>query len=272
MLSLARRLAQEVRHNPALGFLNPMWTMLRRPYLKFMTVAGQRRGIAVAIAGVTMRLHPEFCTQNWESIEVESYAAFSNAVSPGNVVFDVGAHIGTYTIIAAKGVGPGGRVIAYEPHDYTRMHLERHLHWNNVKSQTVVCDVCCGAEDGCAELYFLSGRAEGCTGVVPIEGFQKRAVRVVKLDSEVVRLGVAPDILKIDVEGAELDVLRGAEETLRRARPVIVLSMHPRALMSRSESSDQILDWLRQHGYAPEVIATDYEIHAVALPVHRQCK
>jgi FkbM family methyltransferase len=211
-----------------------------------------------------MRLHPAFCTQNWETVELESYRAFANAVKPGAVIFDIGAHIGTYTLLALAKAGHTGRVVAYEPHDYTREHLLRHLEWNAAATRTIVRDVCCGASDGFAELYFVPGQAEGMTGLLPVKGFEKRLAEVVTLDSEIEKLAIAPDLIKIDVEGTEWDVLKGAEQTLKQRWPVVFLSLHPRALATRNETPDQVLDWLRDLGYSEEVIAVDHEVHVVA--------
>lgn len=264
MLSLLRRCAQSVRHNQALSFLDPAWPILRKPYLTVMTTFGRRHGIAIEIAGCTMRLHPAFCTQNWETVEAESYSAFAAAVRPGAVVFDIGAHIGTYSIIAFKKSGNQGRVVAYEPHDYTRGHLIQHLAWNGVRSEVVVRDVCCGAKVGTADFFCKPGEAEGMNGLVPVSGFVRRTVSITTLDSEVCSLSLAPDIFKIDVEGAEWDVLKGAEQALRQYHPVLFLSLHPTALAKRDESPEIILDWLQQRGYEHEVIARDHEIHVIA--------
>jgi hypothetical protein len=84
------------------------------------------------------------------------------------------------------------------------------------------------------------------------------------LDKEIADLAFVPDIIKIDVEGAEWDVLKGAEKTLERNHPILFLSLHPRALAIRGESPDMVLDWLKQRGYSHEVIAQDHEIHVVA--------
>jgi len=270
MLSLARRIAQGIRHNQALRFLDPIWPTLREPYLKLMTILGGGRGISVEIAGCRMRLHPAFCTQNWETVEAESYRAFAAEIRPGSTVFDIGAHIGTYTIIALQLAGPEGRVVAYEPHDYTREHLLRHLQWNASDTRTTVRDLCCGADDGSADFYFIPGQTEGMNGLVPVQGFSKRTASVVPLDKEVTDLGIVPDILKIDVEGAEWDVLKGAEQTLIRKHPILFLSLHPPALAKRGEAPDDVLEWLNRRGFGHEVIAEDHEIHVLARHINRK--
>lgn len=267
MVSLIRRVAQRIRHDPRLSFLDPIWSMLRKPYVTFMRVFGRRRGIAVEIAGSKMRLHPDFCSGNWENIEVESYRAFAANVQTGSVVFDVGAHIGTYTIIAVQNAGTRGRVIAYEPNASAREYLIMHLLWNNSMAQTTVRDICCGAETGTSDFFHKPGQAEGTSGLIPVEGFSRSAALISTLDQEVTSLGLVPNVIKIDVEGTEWDVLKGAEDILRRHRPVLFLSLHPGALATRNESADEVMDWLEQRGYVYEVIAVDHEVHVLARSV-----
>lgn len=262
-----RRVAQSVRHHPRLEFLHPVWSLLRKPYLATLNLLAGRSGIEVRIAGCALRLHPEFATQNWETVEAASYRAFVDAVRPGMVVYDVGAHVGTYSILALQRSAPAGRVVAYEPFAYTRRFLERHLHWNAGAERALVRDACCGAAAGTAEFFFAPGQAEGMNGLVPVAGFSKMTVPVVTLDAEVAELGLVPDLIKIDVEGAEWDVLRGAERTLAAHRPTLFLSVHPDALSRQGLAAADIEAWLAQRGYAWRVLARDHEVHVVASPV-----
>ena len=264
MISLIRRLAQSIRHHEAVQFLEPLWLALRKPYLGIMNVLGRRHGFTVTIAGCRIRLHPAFCTQNWETVEASAYSAFASAVMPGMVIMDVGAHIGTYTIIALIKSGPKGRVVAYEPHGYTWQYLLRHLEWNDVANRAVVRNVCCGRSGGLEDFYYVSDQAEGMNGLVPVVGFRKTRAVVVSIDDEVASLRLTPDIIKIDVEGAEWDVLKGAEQLLIRKCPLLFLSLHPDALVKRKESPEQVLAWLEQRGFTCKVIAKDHEVHVLA--------
>src|ERR1051325_3980070 len=266
MLSSIRRLAQSCRHNRWLSFLGPIWPVVRKPYLGIMNTFGKRNGIAVEIGGYEMRLHPSFCTLSWETIEVKSFRAFVDALCPGDVVFDVGAAIGAYTLLALKKTGSSGRVVAYEPLDFARQHLASHLRWNGGETRTTIRDVCCGASSGTADFYYVPGEAEGMSGLVPVEGFHKREVKVVTLDEEIINLGIVPNLLKIDVEGAELDVLKGAEKLLKEKHPILLVSLHPRALAKRGESPDAVIHWLNGRGFKHEIVAADHEIHVLARP------
>ena len=229
-----------------------------------MTAFGKSHGITVEIAGCNIRLHPAFCTQNWEMIEAESYRAFAAAVRPGLVVFDIGAHIGTYTIIALKKLGPYGRVVAFEPDDLARRYLMQHLEWNDGTERTTVRGICCGSSVGIESFYYAPNQADGMNSLLPVEGFEKKEIRVTTVDAEVTKSGLAPSIIKIDVEGAEWEVLKGAELTLRQYHPSIFLSLHPAALKKIHTMPDMVLGWLGEREYHCKVIAIDHEIHVLA--------
>jgi FkbM family methyltransferase len=229
-----------------------------------MALVAGNSGIEVRIARRPVRLHPMFTTQAWEDIEPEAYNAFANSLSPGSKVVDIGAHIGTYSLLALNIIGENGRIVAYEPNDLTREHLLRHLSWADQFGVTTVRSVCCGAENGETSFYFAPGKVEGMNGMVPVAGFKRKMLQVAKLDDELTLLNVVPDIIKIDVEGAEWDVLKGATNTLKCTKPILFLSLHPEALVSKGESVDEILEWLTSFGYKHEVVSRDHEIHVLA--------
>ena len=263
-LSSLRKAAQTIRHAPVLRSATPLWSALRRPYLWILNRLGSRLGIAVAIGGIEVRIHPDFATQGWESVEVESYRAFAAMLRAGDVVYDVGAHIGTYTLVALQRIGPDGRVIAYEPHAFTRSYLERHVEWNGGAGRTLIRGVCCGASAGRAKFYSVPNRAEGMNGLVPVEGFGESIIELVTLDLEVSSFEAIPNVIKIDVEGAEWEVLKGAEQTLLEFRPRIALSLHPEVLKAQGISPEHILEWLAALGYGHEIVSVDHEVHVIA--------
>jgi len=264
MMSTFRRCAQSIRHAPVLRSLTPVWNGLRKPYLQVMHGLGARSGIPMVVGGTRMRLHPEFATQNWEAVERESYRAFGALLRPDDVVYDIGAHIGTYTLTALDRIGPNGRVVAYEPHEFSRRHLTQHIEWSGGSQRTRIRPVCCGAAAGNATFYCVPERAEGMNGLVPVDGFQTVAVSVTTVDQEVIVLGLVPSVIKIDVEGAEWDVLKGAETTLRTHRPRISLSLHPAALRKTGATSQAVLDWLAGCGYRYRIVSEDHELHVIA--------
>jgi FkbM family methyltransferase len=145
---------------------------------------------------------------------------FLESVAPGAVVLDIGAATGYYTLLASQLAGPKGRVFAFEPWPRNRRFLTAHIEGNR-RTNVTVFDAAVGASDG--NIGFSAGTGTG-TGRIAEDG--RLVVPLRAVDSLVREHRLKPTHLKIDVEGAELDVLRGAAATIKLAQPVIFLSTH----------------------------------------------
>lgn len=172
------------------------------------------------------------------SYEYEKQRRFAKEVSPGAVVYDVGAHVGFYTLLASELVGPGGRVIAFEPLPRNLYYLQKHLSLNNCRNVTVF-------EAAVLDTKRLVRFAEGpnsSMGFVSEQGCIE--VRAVTLDESFVKGEVPrPDVIKIDIEGGEYGALNGAKRLLAEFHPVVFLSTHS------SEVHKQCCDLLETLGY-----------------------
>jgi len=156
------------------------------------------------------------------SYEREQTALFRQLLAPGDIVGDIGANVGYYTLLAARLLGGRGRIVAFEPEPRNAAFLRRHAAVNRAARKLAqVEQAAVGAANGTAR--FSAGTGSG-TGHLADGG--ELEVRMVKLDDYLAAEKLAPTHLKIDVEGAECDVLCGAMETLRRHRPTIFLSTH----------------------------------------------
>lgn len=262
--AIVRRVAQRVRHAPGLRSCDPVWRILRAPYGRALRALSSAKGIPLCVGGHTMRLDAGVANLNWETVEPESYRAFAAAIRPGDVVFDVGAHFGTYTLIADAHAGLNGRVVAYEPCPLTRRYLTQHLVWNGAADRVIVRPLCCGATIGTAPFYFKPDTPEGINGLVPRSGLDRMTAAVTTVDAESAELQLTPAVLKIDVEGAELDVLKGAERVLATASPRVFLSLHPRPLATLNLTPGHVINWLAARGYRCDHLAEDQELHVVA--------
>lgn len=169
--------------------------------------------------------------------EPEQTRLFEAHVAPGATVLDVGAHVGYYTLLSAVLTGPTGRVLAFEPNPANAAFLRRHVAINGLDNVRVEQAAVSDAE-GTARFDFGSGSG---TGRLADSGAIE--VRTVTVDGVCAEHGLVPAALKIDVEGAEAAVLRGAAATLERARPVVFLSTHG------PDAHRKSLDLLRGHGY-----------------------
>lgn len=157
--------------------------------------------------------------------EPEKTECLASIVKEGMIAIDVGAHVGYYSLIMAKGVGPSGKVYSFEPRDLNRGFLKKHIRVNGVENVTVFSK-CVGDREGKVSFETRTGTG---TGHLSEEG--DVTVEMTTLDGAIKEgLLQAPDLLKIDVEGAEVQVLRGATETIRNAKPIMVLAVHSEAL------------------------------------------
>lgn len=162
------------------------------------------------------------------SYEYEKQRTFEETVERGFVVFDIGAHVGFYTLLASVLVGPEGRVVAFEALPRNLRYLRAHLALNGVNNVSVVG---AAVSDVDAEVCFDEGPGHS---MAHIAGAGSLKVASVTLDKVVFGDGMRPpSVLKIDVEGAEFAVLQGAMRTIGMYRPALFLATHGPEIHSR---------------------------------------
>ena len=173
-------------------------------------------------------------------------------LGPGKVVFDIGANIGYYSLLAARYVGDRGFVLAVEPATRNIHFLYEHIHRNRVRNVAVL-GAACADKEGLAAFDVKDNYAMGRIvevdkksqgGSEPILARRLHLVPTVTVDAICAASGLIPDVIKIDVEGAELRVLQGATNTLERFRPTLLLSVHS------DELRGSCLEFLAALGYA----------------------
>ena len=155
--------------------------------------------------------------------EADKQRLFNRLVQPGMVVYDAGAHVGFYTLLAAQGAGTTGRVVAIEPSPRNQAFLQRHIALNGYRERVTVIAAAVAEQPG--TLYFAAAGQHAYQGHLSTQG--ELAVEAITLDALVASGQVPPpDVIKMDVEGAELGALRGASAVLRQAQPVLLLATH----------------------------------------------
>jgi FkbM family methyltransferase len=181
---------------------------------------------------------------------------------PGDSAIDVGGHIGFFTMHMAAAVGPAGRVYAFEPFDANADLLERSIAENDFTDRIRFQRAAVGAATGAAMLTFPvetlnSGGAYLLRdGGAPLPGNQKKTVPVVALDTLELRRPVR--FIKMDVEGAEPQVVTGADRMLREDRPLILSELHPTQLDRASGvTADAFLRQMQALGYRAHTLSGD---------------
>jgi FkbM family methyltransferase len=156
------------------------------------------------------------------SYEFYKQKALQREMKAGDVVYDIGSNAGFYTLLASVMVGDSGHVYSFEPAPDNVRELRKHMELNRIDNCTVL-PVAVSSTDG--EAFFDTTSSDRCIGRIVASGNLR--VPMVALDGLIARKEIRPpNLMKIDIEGAELDFLHGASETIQTFRPVIFLATH----------------------------------------------
>jgi FkbM family methyltransferase len=204
-------------HSPAARVLRPVVNKLLGHGELEVTI---RSGPA---AGLRLAIDPQAEKYYWTGThEPHVLEAIDPTVEPGDVVWDVGGHIGYFALTAARRVAPAA-VVTFEPQAENRARLARNARLNGMDEQIQISPFAVGAalgralihDRGTSTMWSLAGEGAGVE------------VEVLTLDAALDRYPV-PRLVKIDAEGVELDVLRGGLGLLERWRPHILIEMMQR--------------------------------------------
>lgn len=226
--------------------------------------------------GTRINLGGSFLRYLTGDAEPEVQKALAELVKPGQTVYDVGANIGFFTILCSRLVGPQGHVYAFEPIPQNLATLRHNVTLNALGNVTIV-EAALSSSTGSAEMFvspwsaFHSLNVEGATkqdNHGPQAG--EITVQTVTLDEFVQGEGVrAPDLVKIDVEGAELIVLAGMGATLRSVKPLLLCELHD-TKAGYAELVDSIGYRVRViDGESPELADAARNPHTIAWPRER---
>jgi FkbM family methyltransferase len=199
---------------------------------------------------VTLGNDQSMCLYVSGSFEPNEFVFLRGLLSPGMVAIDVGANEGLYTLFVAARVGPTGRAVAVEPSSRERATLQHNVDINRLANVTVV-DSALGAALGKANLQIASGEHTGHNTLGSfvydeVVAADSEMVTVETLDGLIERLALTRvDFVKVDVEGAETSVLRGAGNVLRRLRPLLLLEANEQALQAQGTSSAALVGMLK---------------------------
>ena len=190
------------------------------------------------------------------SFEPSTRRAYSRLIGEGSVVIDIGANMGAHTLHFAKLVAPTGCVLAFEPTASAVARLRRNISVNpDLAPRVSIYQAMIASEDTAAppgEIYSSWPLVEETASHplhlgVPVSTAGANAI---SLNKAVAKAGLKKiSLIKLDVDGFEMDVLRGADAVLRKYRPVIVMEIAPYVLEERGESRYGPVDLLEQAGY-----------------------
>jgi len=176
-------------------------------------------------------------------------------IKPASRIIDVGANIGMLTLPFARKAG-GGRVVSFEPDPVNRERLVGHLALNGIGNVRVEA-VGLGGEERMHRLCQVVGTNSGMNRIIledpASERFPFTEINIARLDHIWPHLGLdRVDLIKIDVEGFEMEVLKGAGQVLGEFRPDLFIELDDRNLRENGSSAEGLVDLLHAHGYSIE--------------------
>jgi len=215
-----------------------------------------RRGPGI---GLMFEINPRWEIHLWEGdYELAVQQFLVDRLMPGAVFYDVGGGFGFYSSLAAR---LGAQVFAFEPDEENAKSLRHHAELNALTPKIEIVRLAVLAVSGVTHFEPASQERGHGNGQVSEGGGQAITVHCTSLD-DFVGLNPLPNLIKIDVEGAESEVLKGAEDLFDRCRPSVICEAHDvvNALF--------VSDWLVRKGYSVEYIGnrSEYPAHLVATP------
>lgn len=189
--------------------------------------------------------------------EEELTRAFIDILKPGMTFFDVGSHFGYFSLLARELVGPAGAVHAFDPTPSTFEMLRKNVgHLSNVttinaaafSTETTLQFTDFGVEFSAYNSISggkLTGEQEARAKLHQVN------VKAITIDGYIERTGVKPNVMKIDAEGAELEILKGMEKTLTVARPIVTLEVGDVGAAKGTKQSRTVVDHILARGYKP---------------------
>jgi FkbM family methyltransferase len=282
-MSNLRRIAQWIRHLPGLERADPLWSLVRRPYQRLLNSGGS--GVRVLVGGVAaVRMPAEFAGGSWEQHEPETVSAFAQWIGthPSALVLDIGSSIGIFSAVALF-ADPQAEVVAFDS-DLSSLAAVRRLcqHASGTRLRVVrgflaekstairsLAEAVVATEEALAQSNVRGD--VGTTRYICLTDRDSGSIPSHRLDDIFAGESIngRAVLIKCDVEGAELLVLRGAETFLRREAPALLLSVHPPALPSYGYSKADVEAFLERVGYEHQILAVDHEEHWWCLPSSR---
>jgi FkbM family methyltransferase len=260
LLATAFRLSRPLAH-----YLGPLLPAARQTFHALLRMRYPRGALMTAMQnGREWRLAPDVALRGAFQ-EIATVEWFRRSVRPGMTVIDVGANVGQMTLELAVLVGAVGKVLSIEPGRGNLALLHRHVRGNGLQDRVEIVEAACAEAHGGEVEFYVAGDDVASVGsghsLAGTDAIQRGAPGVavhvdrcarVSIDGLCAERGLAPSLIKIDVEGGELMVLAGAKNTLATARPLVIVGFHPFAFADAVAASNELRRVLDEVGYRLE--------------------
>lgn len=234
--------------------------LIRSIYGKLWTFT--HRSYTVNIAGITAEFRVDYPEEALGLLDFAGEKSviefFLGQIKEGDIVYDIGANVGLYTILCAKKTGDEGLVVSFEPEPLSYKKLNENIKLNELKNVRTY-SIALSDFNGKTKLN-ITGEGKANHNIRPlkrnISNKQQIEVDTRRLDDLIVEDNLPkPDLIKIDIEGAELNALRGMESLLKEQDDLlIVCEVHTEFLKDFGHSNEDLENFLRECGFIIEPI------------------
>ncbi|MDW8153540.1 MAG: FkbM family methyltransferase [Armatimonadota bacterium] len=177
-------------------------------------------------------------------------ATLRTLLRPNMTVVDVGANLGYFALLAARAVGPSGKVLALEPFPESYRLLKKNIQANGLQN-VLPYAFAAGHRSGPDKLYFYP---QSNWNSLFLKNDKRKPLGWIEVQvctlNELLATEPRVDVIRMDVEGAELAVLKGSDRILKKHRPTLIIETHP-TLMGEDQYAE-FLHFLKQMGYSIE--------------------
>src|ERR1051326_233068 len=238
------------------------WRLLQ--LARSFLIVETERGRLIRVNRPPMALESAVVSGQW--IEEEEAARFLDLIRPGMTVFDIGANLGLYSLMAGKRVGPSGSVHAFEPTPQLVRKLRDNAKLNGFANITVNQ---LAISDECGTVDFYLSDEDDCSSLARIS-HSAIPVNALTLDDYMTEQGIdRVDLMKVDVEGAEVKVFSGGRKLFGRSdAPTILLEINPPSLETMGTSEQELTFLLCGYGYALTTV-TEHGLYRNVLATKR---
>jgi FkbM family methyltransferase len=195
------------------------------------------------------------------AFEVSTVRAYEKLIKPGQTVLDVGANVGAHSIHFARAVGPAGKVYAFEPTDYAFAKLQANIAANPDLARRIECHqvmLVDKAEDKDIPPLYSSWPLDSAAGAHTLHGGRLMSATnatSTTLDAFLAKKHIdRVDLIKIDIDGNECTMLRGALNSLARLRPILLMEVSPHQLEESGSNVEELVAILQTAGYGLEEV------------------
>ncbi len=231
--------------------------ILRTLYYNVLDLFSRGKGIRRNYSGHSVYIPARFHRYFEQEYEEANISTIDKHVVEGMTIIDVGAHIGLMSVILGQKTGKTGAVYSFEPTPSTFEVFKKTIRINNMDNLIYPENAAVSVKTGRSPFLVSTYPGDVSNRLVneTISDKNTRSIdmQLYAIDDYVVQKGIPKiDFIKIDAEGAELNVLKGAVKTLQQFSPRIILALHPIFLGNFNHSMDQIWDFIEQNGYEAE--------------------